>query len=74
MAAQQGTVVWKNDGTRFVPCILYKETGGKDKVYVLQGGFEELARRAPSDYEGGYNPDNLSNGGETWCTSEELPD
>lgn len=74
MAAQPGEIVFKNDGMKFVPAVLMEETGGEDEVYVLQGSHERMARRAPSDYEGGYDSANLSNGGMTWCTADELPE
>lgn len=67
MAVDQGTVVFYNDGQKFVPAILMKDEGdGKERLYILQGSEQKAARRAPKD----YGPEG---GGVTWCTANELP-
>lgn len=73
-----GETVFINDGSRFMPCAVTRNPGGHTLQLVgltdghfLQG---QIPHRAPSDYEGGFDPSNLSNGGMTWCLAEELPD
>lgn len=73
-----GETVFINDGERFMPCAVTRNPGGHQlRLVVLSDGHflaGVVPHRAPADYEGGFDPANLSNGGWTWCLAEELPD